>query len=182
MDFEIVRFLNHLGYGTWVDRVTTFFETISFILIFYLILIILAYLFNKKNWKIIFFGAIVAFFIDILITDLLIKGYLVDHFNFFRLQPWQAYPGDISAIGKTISSASFPSAHMSNVFAVLAIVVFYWRKLWPWTLAFALIIAFSLLHNGVHYPSDILAGSILGFIYGLVAIYLSKQIKRSGEW
>jgi membrane-associated phospholipid phosphatase len=41
--------------------------------------------------------------------------------------------------------------------------------------------AFSRIHNGMHYLTDVLAGGILGFFYGLAAVYLVNyfyQAKR----
>lgn len=174
MDFQIVRFINHLFQGTFVDKMTIFFVWVSFLLIFYLVLIALTYYLDKKQRKIIIITVVVVFLIDILITNIFIKYFLGNYWHLFRLQPWLGHPNDIIALGKTLPSSSFPSAHMSNILAVLTVFVFYWRKTWPWALLFAVFMAFSLLHNGVHYPTDILAGSILGLLYGLAAIYLVK--------
>ncbi|MCL5795019.1 MAG: phosphatase PAP2 family protein [Patescibacteria group bacterium] len=176
MDFRIVEFFNHLQVGNFINQITAHIVWVTFLIIFYLVLIALAYFFDKQNRKIIILTVVVAFVIDILITSLFFKGFLDNYCHLFRLQPWMAYPNDIIAIGKTINSSSFPSAHMSNILAVLTVFVYYWRKTWLWFSLFALLMAFSLMHNGVHYPTDILAGSILGFLYGLGAIYLVKKI------
>jgi len=42
---------------------------------------------------------------------------------------------------------------------------------------FVLLMTFARMHNGMHYPSDILVGSILGIIYGAVSIYFVNKIK-----
>jgi membrane-associated phospholipid phosphatase len=38
--------------------------------------------------------------------------------------------------------------------------------------------AFSRVHNGMHYPSDVLAGSLLGVGYGLLAVRADAVIAR----
>ncbi len=38
--------------------------------------------------------------------------------------------------------------------------------------------ALSRLHNGMHYPTDILGGIVLGLIYGVIAIILSKKYSK----
>lgn len=60
------------------------------------------------------------------------------------------------------SHNSMPSAHAANFFAgTMALFLFYRRSLW-FMLPLALAVSFSRLYNGVHYPSDVLAGAILG--------------------
>ena len=39
-------------------------------------------------------------------------------------------------------------------------------------LVFTAILAFARLHKGLHYPSDELAGVILGIIYGAAALLI----------
>jgi undecaprenyl-diphosphatase len=72
---------------------------------------------------------------------------------------------DLPALARTPSPLSFPSAHTAT--AVAGTLV-YSRLGVPaapmWTLAGAL--AYSRLYLGVHYPSDVLAGALLGAAMG----------------
>jgi undecaprenyl-diphosphatase len=65
---------------------------------------------------------------------------------------------------------SFPSSHAVNNIAVASYFSYYYRK-WTW-LFFTIggIIAMSRLFVGVHYPSDILGGAVVGFICAAVVI------------
>lgn len=176
MDLQIVEFFNHLNVGNFINQITIHAVWVTFLVSFYLILLIMVYFLDKKNRKIVIITVAAAFLIDMLITTFFFKDFIANYCHLFRAQPWVAHPNDITPIGLTSPSSSFPSAHMSNVLAVMTVFVYYYRKTWIYALIFALIIAFSLLHNGVHYPTDILAGSFLGFLYALLAIWVVKKI------
>jgi 4-amino-4-deoxy-L-arabinose transferase-like glycosyltransferase len=68
------------------------------------------------------------------------------------------------------SRNSMPSSHAANWFAATMVAfLFYRRSLW-FMLPMALAVAFSRVYNGVHYPSDVLAGAILGAGYAAAAV------------
>jgi undecaprenyl-diphosphatase len=82
---------------------------------------------------------------------------------FKRERPYLAHPGLIT--GKSPSTDySFPSGHASIAFATAtSISISYpkWYVIAP-SYAFAGLVSYSRLYLGVHYPSDILGGAILG--------------------
>ena len=45
--------------------------------------------------------------------------------------------------------------------------------------ALAIIVAYSRVYNGVHYPSDVMAGAFMGIIWGLAFSALAKRFKRN---
>jgi membrane-associated phospholipid phosphatase len=83
------------------------------------------------------------------------------------------------------ASFSFPSGH-AMVSSALACSVVYilWRTRWRWWaiglgLIYALVIGLTRLYLGVHYPTDVLAGWLVGFTW--VAI-LRAALWRSRRW
>jgi membrane-associated phospholipid phosphatase len=71
---------------------------------------------------------------------------------------------------------SMPSAHSANWFAItMVLFLFYRRSLW-FMLPLALAVSFSRVYNGVHYPSDVLAGMILGAGYAAAGVVTLQSL------
>lgn len=77
------------------------------------------------------------------------------------------------------TSFSFPSGHTIFIFALAAMVYFYHRPL-AWRLGLGgLIMAVSRVIVGVHWPSDILGGAVLGILFSLIFYnYIVRKLKR----
>ncbi len=71
---------------------------------------------------------------------------------------------------------SFPSSHATNHFAAAIFVIFTFvekRRWLKWSLlAWAASIAFGQVYVGVHYPSDVICGAILGSGIGYLGAFL----------
>ena len=80
------------------------------------------------------------------------------------------------------SHNSMPSSHAANWFAAtMVLFLFYRRSLW-FMLPLALGVSFSRVYNGVHYPSDVLAGAIIGAGYAAaVAIAIESAWQSFGK-
>ncbi len=73
-------------------------------------------------------------------------------------------------VGKS-ASGSFPSSHAANWFSAgMVALIYYRRSLW-FMLPLAVLVSFSRIYNGVHYPSDVLGGAIIGAGYAAAIVW-----------
>jgi undecaprenyl-diphosphatase len=70
---------------------------------------------------------------------------------------------------------SFPSGHTSTTFTLFAFIK---SKvlIWIWVI-FAIFIMVSRLWNGMHYPSDVIAGAVLGYLVPVIMLKITKGAK-----
>ncbi|MEU4765723.1 phosphatase PAP2 family protein [Actinosynnema sp. NPDC023794] len=81
---------------------------------------------------------------------------------------------------------SFPSNHATIASAVAVGLAIAWRALLPWVAAMALLMAFSRVFVGVHYPRDVIVGLLLGAavawsVLRLVTPRVTALVLRSGD-
>jgi len=63
----------------------------------------------------------------------------------------------------------FVSSHAANSFGISAFSLLIMKKrVWAFLFLWATLIAYSRIYLGVHYPSDVTCGAILGIILGIV--------------
>ena len=61
---------------------------------------------------------------------------------------------------------SFPSGHTTSAFSVSGMLWYAGHDLWDAFTLFALLVGFSRIYLGVHYPSDVCVGVFLGMMCG----------------
>ncbi|MDA8857828.1 phosphatase PAP2 family protein [Flavobacteriales bacterium] len=71
----------------------------------------------------------------------------------------------------------FISSHASNSFAIAFFIALLFRSFWgfAWLFSWAVVIGFSRIYLGVHYPFDILGGMFWGLFVSLLIYYIYKM-------
>jgi undecaprenyl-diphosphatase len=86
---------------------------------------------------------------------------------------------DVAVIGDRPTSGSFPSGHAANAFAGAVVLSRFTAApaLAWWVLAGA--IAYSRLYLGVHYPSDVAAGALVGIACAVTTLAMVRRAGRT---
>jgi undecaprenyl-diphosphatase len=171
-DKKALLYLNGIHSPVWDNIMWWISETISWIPLYVILLVIIIY--KERPYRFLFTLLFVA--ITVTLCDqisVLIKDYLVQ-----RLRP--THNPEIANLVHLVCSADYPngyrggnygfiSSHAANVFGVATYLSNQFKH-YKWTLflfAWAVIVSYSRIYIGVHYPFDIIFGAILGVLIGI---------------
>jgi len=88
-----------------------------------------------------------------------------------RERPFRALDGVTKRIHPP-DHFSFPSGHTAGVFIIFIVALHFFPFLGLSVLIWALLVGLSRVHLGVHFPLDVVAGSLIGLSCGQVAIMI----------
>jgi undecaprenyl-diphosphatase len=100
---------------------------------------------------------------------------LASHAAIHRHRPFE------DQLGRHEHGHAFPSGHAAIAFAGATMLAFHLPRLRVPLLALACLIALSRLYNGVHYPTDVLAGAAAGVAIALLLRAAGRRRPRRGS-
>lgn len=144
----------------------------------YLLLIILIFRKNKNN-KPLAFKYIFIILLALGFSDYIASGIFKPYFQ--RLRPCQDILNQMILVGKCGGKFGFASSHAANSFALFFMIFKIFGRanyLSILMLIWAIIVSYSRIYLGVHYPGDVLVGSLLGILisYSIFELFKPKTI------
>lgn len=175
LDNTLMLLMNRVWIHPFFDQLALWMRESVFHIPLYVFLIIIAFQFFEKKalWWLLGAIALIAF------TDLLSSQVIKHIFN--RVRPCRDpfLAGHIRFLAKYCgSNPSFTSSHAFNHFALAAYTIHSFKNVSKWFIllyVWAAVIAYSQVYVGVHYPSDVGAGALLGMFFGWIGFKITNQ-------
>jgi len=161
IDVVLFRFINSTLANPVTDKIMPFITDVKNWYLLYIFLWFLI-LFKGGKYRV---GLAIGMILLVAISDQL-SSILLKHL-FERPRPCKVLENVHLLVGCT-DSYSFPSSHAVNNFAAAMFFTYFYKHL-KWILfSVASIMALSRIFVGVHYPSDVIGGALIGIAIGYI--------------
>jgi len=166
LDNIVFKAINNIaGKSVCLDSLWIFFaEYLGYILVGVLILFLLK---NYKKYR--------QFVAKALISAVLSRFVITEIIRFFWQRPRPFIGNDVNLLINHSDTSSFPSGHAAFYFGLSMMVYFYNKKLGIIFLIASFLISVSRILVGVHWPSDILAGAVVGIFSAWLVNRISNK-------
>jgi undecaprenyl-diphosphatase len=171
IDLSVFYFFNHTLSNPVLDKFFAVITNVRYWMPVYVLLGIVLIFKGKKQGRI----ALVLALVMIAISDQF--GYRILKEFFQRERPFHTLQNVLLPIGPT-GTYSFPSNHALNNFAVATFFSLIYPKYKAPLFIVAILISISRVYLGLHYPSDILGGAVIGTAFGFFFAYLHALIMK----
>jgi len=177
LDREVFWFLHSwTGHSNILDGLFIFFAKYLF---WFILVWVLWILIRKKDWpnKLSAWKNRFQYFSLGLISLILSRGIIANIMSALIQSPRPFATLDIQALINHADVSSIPSGHMASVIPIVLTLFLMNKKAGWWGLIMALLIGISRVIVGVHWPSDI----ILGLVVGIFSFYFVYWLFRKGK-
>lgn len=166
MDLFLFNQINqYVAKWAWLDVLGVFFAKYFEYFLIFLLLLYLAKHF-QKYWPIV---------VKALISAFLARFFIVNLIRLFwpRVRPF--VENNVNLLLGHKATPSFPSGHAAFYFAISTVVYSYNKKLGIFFFVSSFLIVLARVFCGLHWPSDILAGAIVGIFSGWMVLFISRE-------
>jgi len=178
IDVNVFYFINHSLANPLFDKFFVFITDVSHWYIAWLILLGILFFQGGKAGKFAAVGALVLIAVSDQFSSSFLKNLIA------RERPCNVLE-NVRLLVSCGGTYSMPSSHALNNFAIAT----FFSKLYPKykniLLTVAFLVAFSRPYIGVHYPSDMIVGmvlgSILGYLFALLLIKIENYLLNSSH-
>lgn len=179
LDKSIFNGLNNLaGKYLSLDTLAIFFaQYFEYILIFFLFLFLL---FNFRKYRLMIVQAFLAAILARLVIVEVIRYFLPRSRPFLETL--------VNLLLAPVNQSSFPSGHAAFYFAISTVIFLYFKKVYPrpkfwWGIGFlfflaSFLISLARVFVGIHWPSDIVAGWLVGIFSGWLINKVFKNFQK----
>ncbi|HEV8515958.1 MAG TPA: phosphatase PAP2 family protein [Cyclobacteriaceae bacterium] len=180
LDKKLLLFLNGLN-NPFMDQIMFYATKTFFWLPLYLFLIFLIFKNYRKETLFVLLGAAITIILADQITSSLMKPF------FARLRPSQepSLQGLVHLVnGYKGGLYGFASSHAANTFGTAIFVWLVLKRFYKgvaWIFIWAAFMTYTRIYLGVHYPGDILVGTIIGLSCGWIGYRIVRWSINKSE-
>ncbi|MBI2543603.1 MAG: phosphatase PAP2 family protein [Candidatus Aenigmarchaeota archaeon] len=164
LDANVFLFINHSLVNPVFDAILPFTHNLPYILF----AVSVAYFFLRNERKL---SLLLAIGIIISLVAVTLIKFSVD-----RPRPFEVYD-DVRVLADADNSPSFPSNHVQTSFLVGTIVGRFHPYIGIFIYFLSAVVALGRVYTGVHYPTDVIAGALIGILIGWVVLRFLSDVK-----
>jgi len=165
LDTQVFMLFNMRGYPKWLDRFMWLATQLGNMLTAFVIAFLLFMLNDRRLAIVIIFGTLTLW----LLVEM-IKALSVRDRPFLTLEKTRI-------IGWREKGDSFPSGHTTQIFFLMTLLMYHFQLGMGESIALyavAAVVGFTRICIGAHYPRDVIAGIVLGSVWGILATLLDS--------
>jgi undecaprenyl-diphosphatase len=171
IDISLFYILNNKATNVVFDFLMPILTNLDYWKIPLAVMVVLLAIFGKRKGRI----AVVLLVLGVALSDQICNTVVKPLVG--RIRPCNVLE-NVRLLVNCTKSLSFPSSHATNIFTGTLILSYIYRRLQIPLMIIAILVAYSRIYVGVHYPLDVLIGSLLGILCALITISIYRVFSR----